>query len=315
MSEFDIALGVAFNLAEYLIKIAHKEPVGWSWETTKHSSIRNLCGYAHGNAGIAHAFLELYSLTNNNYYLYPFEQALLYERQFYNESRMNWPDFRYNELFEYSSYNRINELKEALRNKSLIPYELRYMNAWCHGAPGIGLSRLRAYEILQNDLYRQESINACNGTAQFLGHDFINYSLCHGLGGNCETLIIGSNLLGREDYLNIAHEVALKGIDQFGSKNIPWTCGTVGNRPDPSFMVGEAGIGYFLLRLYDHSIPSVLCLTAKRVDKIVNNDGKNYKQLQANYVNEYYDNTFKLINSIEPGTSHLTGQLGFTVGE
>ena len=114
-------MDIAINLGESLIAKANMEPHGWSWGALKSSSVRGLCGYAHGASGIGHAFLELYNLTSSDYYLYAAEQAFLYERQFYNEEKYNWPDFRFSELSEFTLYNRINELREALKNNELPP--------------------------------------------------------------------------------------------------------------------------------------------------------------------------------------------------
>ena len=40
--------------------------------------------------------------------------------------------------------------------------------AWCHGAPGIGLSRLRSFKLNQDNLLAQEAVVAANTTMRYL---------------------------------------------------------------------------------------------------------------------------------------------------
>ncbi|MEZ4571354.1 MAG: lanthionine synthetase LanC family protein [Thermomicrobiales bacterium] len=67
-----------------------------------------------------------------------------------------------------------------------------------HGAPGIALSRLRAWELTGDERYRDEAITALNTTQQAvingLEDGTVNYSLCHGLAGNAEILALGSEM-------------------------------------------------------------------------------------------------------------------------
>jgi Lanthionine synthetase C-like protein len=58
-----------------------------------------------------------------------------------------------------------------------------YTFQWCHGAPGITLSRLRATELLSDLQVSSEAVAALEATrdaAQAELHTG-NYSLCHGL--------------------------------------------------------------------------------------------------------------------------------------
>ena len=139
------------------------------------------------------------------------------------------------------------------------------MLAWCHGAPGIGLSRLRAYQISGDDVYRQEAEVALQTTAQGLQQAILtrqgNYSLCHGNAGNAELMMYASDVLGNTDYRAIADQVGRQGIEEHQKSGVPWSCGVVGGGETPNLMLGLAGIGYFYLRLYDAvRYPSVLII-------------------------------------------------------
>ncbi|MFA7420502.1 MAG: lanthionine synthetase LanC family protein [Melioribacteraceae bacterium] len=260
---FEIALALGDNL----IKVANRELIGWSWGSNYNTHARHLCGYAHGASGIGHAFLELFNATGSDYYLYPAEQASLYERQFFNKQENNWPDFRHSELGLYYHYETSEQMRaRALRNE-FQKYSPKYMSAWCHGAPGIGLSRIRAYELLKKEIYKDEAVYAAENTIKSLAVGNANYSLCHGAFGNAETLICAYRVLGNDEYLTKAQEIAVKGIEESQKQNGNWKCGTMNSTSDPSLMLGEAGIGYYLLRLADNNIESVLAPITKRITK------------------------------------------------
>lgn len=261
----EMALGIARRLGDHLVATATREPEGWSWSTMRSSAVRNLNGYAHGAAGIGHGLLELYAATGDGRYRYAAEQAFVYERAFFNPQHNNWPDLRNTELGEFQYEGRLDELRDLLRSGGgLEPQHTRYMSAWCHGAPGIGLSRLRAWQLLGDPLYRDEVLAACANTAATVtGHGLSNYSLCHGRGGNAETLMEAARVLGDEMLRSPALESAYAGIELHeGADGSPWPCGTLGAVSDPGLLLGEAGIGHFLLRLAHPGVPSVLVVGA-----------------------------------------------------
>lgn len=257
---------IAIALGDNLIRVANRELVGWSWGSNYNIYPRYLCGYAHGASGIGHALLELYNATGSDYYLYPAEQAFLYERQFYSEKEKNWPDFRHIELGLHFYKETFEQMRTRALNNEFPKYSLKYMPAWCHGAPGIGLARLRAFDLLKKEIYEKEASNAVENTILTLNKNS-NYSLCHGAFGNAETLLYAYNILGDKKYYDIATEIAVKGIEESQKQNGIWKCGTINTKSDPSFMLGEAGIGYYLLRLADKNIESVLAPTTNGLTK------------------------------------------------
>jgi hypothetical protein len=257
---------LAFKLGDNLLAQSRKEINGLSWGSSP-VQIRNLCGYAHGAAGIAHALFELFAITKEKKYLSAAEKAIEYENYFYNHKNLNWPDFRYMELGEYYFNDAISELKTCLEQKKISGYRTHYMNAWCHGAPGIGLSRFRAYEITGNDLYKKDATNAIEGTLRSFEESGNNYSLCHGLSGNCEILVNGASILNQPNLIKKAEDILINGIDLYENSNLSWPCGTINAVSDPSLLLGESGIGYFLLRLYSNNTPSLLCINPMKFIK------------------------------------------------
>jgi type 2 lantibiotic biosynthesis protein LanM len=227
----DEFLEAAMRHGERLLAAARRSESGWSWRTleTEHTGERpDLTGFSHGAAGISWSLLELFRATGEERFRQAAEQGFRYERSCFSAEHGNWPDFR-----------------------ALDGGRPEYPSAWCHGAPGIGLSRLRAWQILKEGLYREESKIALGTTmAALRDASQGNYSLCHGHAGNAEVLLYASQVLEGPDYRAAAERVAMQGIERYEDERIPWPCGSPDEAETPDLMLGLAGIGYFYLRLY-----------------------------------------------------------------
>jgi hypothetical protein len=241
-------LNFAVRLGKRLLRAANKSAAGYSWGSFGSRLQRNLTGFSHGAAGVGYALLELFYATGETKYRLGAERAFDYERQWFDADVGNWPDFR-----------------EEMGQRSRIQVPLSFATLWCHGAPGIALSRLRAYQIIKDDKYKTEAITALQTTRQairsWLRTGSENYSLCHGLSGNAEVLLYGCQILGQEAIgdRDLVDDVAKIGADVYGQPGKEWPCGVEGGQC-PSLMLGLAGIGHFYLRLYAPQVPSVLIL-------------------------------------------------------
>ncbi len=296
----ELATGMARRLGDHLLATAAREPEGFSWPTMRGTSVRNLCGYAHGAAGMGHGLLELYAATGAGEYRYGAEQAFLYERNFYSPTDGNWPDLRHTELGEYQFEGRLDHLRDRLRAGETLPTpSLHYMSAWCHGGPGIGLARLRAYQVLGDPVYLEEArasfVSVEKSIDDTLG---MNFSLCHGRGGNAETLLEGARILGDDSLLEPVRSTALCGIERYENGGAPWPCGTMGSVSDPGLLLGEAGIGMFLLRLARPDVPSPIMLTAP--DDSAAQGGRagaeGYAAQQRRTVEEHFGRTLRIFS-------------------
>ena len=132
-------------------------------------------------------------------------------------------------------------------------------------APGIGLSRLRAYEILKSHDIKREAEVAIRTTMRELNRPAYglqsDFTLCHGRGGNAELLIYAGEILGDNAAQACAEALGQQGIESFSREKLPWPCGVRGGGETPNLMLGLAGIGYFYLRLFDPiAVPSILIL-------------------------------------------------------
>jgi len=294
-----VALGMARRLGDHLIGAADHEPQGWCWGTMRGSAVRHLCGYAHGSAGVGHALLELYLATGDSRYRYAMEQAFLYEAGFYDPESSNWPDLRHGELGEYLYAGRTEELKQRLLAGDDLPQQpSRYMSAWCHGGPGIGLSRLRAWQALGEEAYLADARAAIRATLASLEDPRMNYSLCHGRGGNAETLMVAAEVLGEPGLLERPRQVAVDGWKEYEAQGRRWACGTMQGAPDPGLLLGESGIGYFVLRLARPGVPNVLLVTPEDGARAQDDGGAGHAALQRQTVEEYFGRSLALLRAL-----------------
>lgn len=231
-------LSTAVRLADFLISKAEKTETAMCWITPGNE--KGLTGYSHGSAGFGLALIELGVLIQKQEYLQSGLMAFNYEREHFSAQHQNWPDLR--------SFNQTPQ----------------YNHMWCHGAPGVALSRLRAYQLLQEPSLFQEALVGLNSTHQQLMQelttqpDLMNFCLCHGGAGNAEILLMGADMVQRPDFAQLAHQVAAFGIHKYQLTDTAWPSGvhdptgtSESSRETPGLMLGLAGTGLFYLRLAD----------------------------------------------------------------
>jgi len=229
-----------------LIRSATKAGAGLSWDTLPGQTEKHLCGYGHGASGIGCALLELWAETGDEEYRHACLEAFAYERSLFSSEHHNWPDLRTMTGFTP-------------------PGQPVFAMAWCHGGPGIGLARLRALELIENEQALRDLNEALQITAASCTDVVFpasgNLCLCHGIGGNADLLLAASDIYGRRDLRQIAESAGHQAIAQIRTPNLPWPCGVTTGGETPNLMLGLAGIGHFFLRLYDsEKIPSLLLL-------------------------------------------------------
>ncbi|WP_338871002.1 lanthionine synthetase LanC family protein [Spirosoma sp. SC4-14] len=226
------------KLADLLLDKAVWSAEGVSWPTVEGADHPNLTGFAHGVAGIVNALLEAFTLTKDIRYRDMAFQGLRYENAFFDQEQQNWPDFRM----------KSQQVTYSLRQEEKAP---GCSCAWCHGAPGIALSRLRGYELTQHPALLNEAITAVRTTAtQLTWEQQMNFSLCHGLAGNAEILLEAADILNASDWHTQAEAVGRLGQERYQQTGL-WTNGLYNTYQIPDFMLGLSGIGYFYLRLSD----------------------------------------------------------------
>ncbi len=233
---------LAVGLGNDLVAAAERGAGGWSWPSGAAAGGPNLTGLSHGAAGIGMALLELHWETGDASFAEVADAAFAYEAALFDPRAHNWPDLR-----EHGA-------GAANGGGAAAPC----VTLWCHGAPGIALSRLRAVELRGPGPWEEEARVALATTAAWSRAqlDGGNYSLCHGLAGNAEVLVEGAALV-EDDAPGLAREAADAGIERHLDGDSPWPLGVLDGYSD-ALMVGLAGTAYWYLRLHDPSRPSLL---------------------------------------------------------
>jgi lantibiotic biosynthesis protein len=236
----------AAELGDELAAGAQRTNDGWSWPTPGEREMHNLCGYAHGAAGIGHAFVELFALTGQVRFGNAAGRAFDYESSWMDPSTGAWPDLR-------------GVARRTGRTAPLVG-----ASSWCNGAAGIALSRLRAAEVTKSEaLFRDAELGlrVCDTYARdVLAHEPEDLSLCHGAAGTGDALL--SAAVTPED----PRAALAANIGRWGIAHTDGWCAAGfgrGVRPDPApgLLNGVAGIGMFYLRLFEPRVISPLLVS------------------------------------------------------
>jgi lantibiotic modifying enzyme len=225
-----------------LVEASQSHPSGRIWYGRAIGSAP-LAGFSHGAAGIAAALSILAQRTGEASYAACASEAIAYERTLFSPEEGNWRDLR--------------GLKPDADLRAILPDV--FPVAWCNGAPGIGLGRLRMG--LSDPALRAEVEVAVAATSR-AGFGY-NHCLCHGDLGNLDLLLEAQ----RRGFAGVSRadvdrwgQAVVQGIQDRG-----WISGTPRGLESPGLLTGIAGIGYQCLRLARPDlVPSVLMLEPPR---------------------------------------------------
>ena len=233
----------AVELGCEVLATAVNRRAGIGWMPPRSIATRPLTGMSHGVAGIALALTALAETTGQKRFHHAAVRAIEYEDSLFDASVGNWPDLR----------RPIPELTGGGRPAAL--------SFWCHGAPGILLSRVLIAKLkpATSRAYMTEALaNTRAAIRESLATTPSDMSLCHGLFGLVDILLHSTSMPGDRspedlDLIRDSVDCAARVIDSGGT----FRCGTHGGET-PSAMLGLAGIGMTLLRIHDDSLPSLL---------------------------------------------------------
>lgn len=231
-----VLLEAAQQVAKELAATARREPWGISWPDPYEEGPA-LLGLAHGTSGPVLALLEAGLATGDQSLVGRAMEGMRYERSWFSREAVGWPDLR------------------ARAPGDSATDRLSYPSMWCHGATGIGISRLRAFRLTGDKLALAEAsaaIQAARRVVVEAARAPSDACLCHGLAGAVELLLVAAEVLGGQDHDRASHRagaVLLRLKDEHGS----WPCGLPGAGEVPGLFLGRAGIGLTLLRLADRT--------------------------------------------------------------
>jgi hypothetical protein len=239
-------LDLSIALGEELCRTAVHRESFWAREQNAvpapESLSLPLTGLAHGASGIGLALYELHAATGIVDFLDFARSAFDYEDSLFEAEEGNWPDLR------SPSHGR------------------RFALAWCNGAPGIALARTRAAALdsARAERYRAAARIAIATTLAAietrLAEERCDSSLCHGLAGLAEVVLTACQMLQEPCYRERALATATTLINRHVASS-DWQSGATSGGPNPSLMLGLAGVGYWLLRLHNPDrVPSMLLL-------------------------------------------------------
>lgn len=233
----------AIELGERLLGAARASEHGLSWGQSARPAAPHLTGLAHGASGIGVALIALGQASGEARFGEAGLRAFAWERLWFDPAVGNWPDFR-----------------DARFRRGRPPRLLPMAAFWCHGAPGMALARLRAWQLTGDTLLLDEARAALATTRRALERELrpatLDFSLCHGLAGLAGVLLDGAAALPGEDAA-LALATADLGARLYTVAGNPWPCGTHTGET-PGLMLGLAGIAHFYLRLHAPALPSLL---------------------------------------------------------
>ncbi len=231
-------------LVRCLARAAQAQEVGWAWCTpdplARDPRGRPLCGLAHGASGVVLALVEAAAVAPG---FGPVPAlavgGLDWESDLFDSAR-GWPDLR----------------RE--------PSEFTW--SWCHGGAGATAVRLRLLQLARRgaDLgmplgvvqaqaeaglelcrahLRATIAAAAEGMPPRAG-----LSLCHGLGGALDALVLGAEVLGSAELLGEAEAALLAAAALMGPDVLAWPCGD--RQPGSvGLFLGLAGVAVVAARI------------------------------------------------------------------
>jgi lantibiotic modifying enzyme len=193
-----------------------------------------LLGMGHGAAGITLALAEAAAITGDGRLRAACREGLEYERGWYDAERVGWPD---------------------LRGAAASGEPAGWMTAWCHGALGIGIGRVRIARVAGDEFAMAEAAAALQaarnlvvgaGTLVREGRP-TDCTACHGLAGALELALVAGRGMGVPDHLRAAQRIAALMVEARTMAG-RWPCGLPGAGQVPGLMTGTAGVAVALLR-------------------------------------------------------------------
>lgn len=196
-------------------------------------------GFAHGLSGISAALIMLFNFNKKFEYHNLAIMLIIMENKYYVEKENSYLDLREDKKISQAH--------------------------WCYGATGILVSRTLILdyvldedkEIIERDIERCINKIIKDG----LNEEMLN-NLCHGNIGNLDVLLALASKNNNEALMNLIVEKSKKIIIDIIENGLnvsnPVACINI------DFMTGLSGVMYFLLRLLNKDIPSVLYLESRK---------------------------------------------------
>lgn len=199
----------------------------WEYQTSK-----CLIGFSHGSSGIISCLSKAIDSLQKNRLEKIINKTLCFEASNYSKRFNNWADHRFDKVLWDSV-------------------------SWCHGAAGVGFSRLVLLRFLKNKRLKTELENAVRKTRE-VGIGYID-TVCCGNFGRIDFLLTLGLESGCSVLIDEAYKLAKSVIEKREKDGFNFFTNFKTADINVGFYQGISGIGYELLRLVDPiSFKSVL---------------------------------------------------------
>lgn len=208
---------------------------GFFWDKS-YKNNQGLTGFSHGASGIGFVFNQLYKITSNESFKYLCNQAIYYEDLNYDFELYNWLDHR---MYPYKDHEWIEYTNQCKRDNINFFIKKKSMAAWCHGSPGIYLSR---YDAKFNNT--KISKNSKSSRVKIKNH-----SICHGEVGNVLCLLNFDKHKNNKHFRNEIQVLCEKIMGYYRS-NKSFISGYNQEKNNPSLFLGDLGVFYFMIKTF-----------------------------------------------------------------
>ncbi|WP_343521689.1 lanthionine synthetase LanC family protein [Pedobacter sp.] len=275
-------------LIERLIAEARISGQGLKWDYSKSKkAYDSMTGFSHGAAGIAWVLMQVGHYFKASGLIYLAEEALKYEMQYYYRPAKNWLDLRLGP-------HRLNKPNVYQWELQTFLAEMTDVNAWAHGAAGIGITRQIALKLTRQQSYRLD----CNYVLQRCLNDLerldrADFTLVSGYSGMIPFLL---NLDKKAQVLFVLDQARVR-HQKTSAYNSYVSCG----RDDFGLLSGKSGIGYIILNVLNNkNIDSILAPgLPKNHKKSVFEDKYSKKQIKKSVFSKYYARTLGELPAVD----------------
>jgi lantibiotic modifying enzyme len=228
-------LAKAIRCGEHLLKTPRKGEDGRRSWVGLGLGESMLNGISHGAAGYELALSSLSIITGRQDFMEAAKECYAYEASNYDKEEHNWPDLR--------------EDDDGKPMKA-------WVCQWCHGAPGIGLSRIGGVKFGADLNLVAEDINNATVCVKKNWPNRVD-TLCCGTLGSIEFLNEAGQLLGNQNITSLANQRLVEIFSARQEKgSYSWPTG--GTEFNLGLFRGISGVGYTLLRRLNSDLPNVL---------------------------------------------------------